>query len=596
MCGFTGCFSFNQINSTNLKKGNNLAICRGPDNQKNLYGNDEINYNLWFNRLSIVDLNENANQPMSTPDSSSIILFNGEIFNSDSLRKSNYLRNYNFQTSHSDTETLLAGLDIYGINLVHKLEGQFAFVYWNKNLKKIFLCRDRFGQKPLYYNFQNQNIYFASNLRSLVISSKQNELNLDNISQYLGFGTSFSPDTIFKNIFKVNPGSYIEIDYSNLKFKYKNKTYWKPESMINDYKFNQEEFVDIFSKSVQKRLVSDVPIATFLSGGIDSSSIVKNLNDQGNKINTFSVVVDDKNLNEKKYIEEVKSKYNTNHQEITINKNINQEDILKSLNSLDEPYGDPSVVLSYLISRLISKDYKVAISGDGGDELLGGYSRMKNFMKNRNLFTDLYFNLYKIYPAFLGTGTRFKSYSRNYQDAHRAFLEDEKFVKLMSNQTTLYNKKVKFTSSHNEYKSAVINEYKYYLSDQMLFKVDRTSMANSLEVRSPFLDHQLVEYILKTNPDYVFKNNPKAPLYDYLAQDFDSDFLNRPKQGFIFNYKDWIYDNSDLVVDVINSSELSNYVEINNLNSLFKIKTRINALRIWRIFVLSNYLVSIKSL
>ena len=596
MCGFTGCFSFQNISSQDIDEGNKLAVCRGPDNQKNISGSEDINFDLWFNRLSIIDLNDNANQPMVSSSLNSLIMFNGEIYNSNKLRQKKELKNYDFKTSHSDTETLLAGLEISGIEFINNLEGQFSFIYWNKQEKKIFFVKDRLSQKPLYFNLNENTITFASNLKSILKILKNNHVNDNYIKQYIAYGVVFSPNTIFDNIHKVEPGHYLEIDYIDNIFKSTVNKYWQPFDFIENKKFSQEEFLDIFSESVEKRLVSDVPIASFLSGGLDSTSIVKKISELGHRINTFSVVVDKSEINEESYIKEVVSKYNTNHSQIKVESSISSKNVFEALDCLDEPYGDPSIVPSFLLSKLISQDFKVAISGDGGDELLGGYSRMKNHLVKRSKLKNLYSKLYKTYPPLFGTGTRLKSFSNDFLEAHKSYIEDEKLVGLLFDTQINSQSGINFIEDKSLYKSVLINEYKYYLSEQMMFKVDRASMANSLEVRSPLVDNKLVEYILNTSHNYISKESQKLPLVDYLKEDFDSSFLNRPKQGFVFDYHTWVFENFNLISDIIDNSELNKYFHTNKIYMLNKFKTRINALRLWRIFVLANYLNSIKSL
>jgi len=596
MCGFTGCFSFRNISSQDIDEGNKLAVCRGPDNQKNISGSEDINFDLWFNRLSIIDLNDNANQPMVSSSLNSLIMFNGEIYNSNKLRQKKELKNYDFKTSHSDTETLLAGLEISGIEFINNLEGQFSFIYWNKKEKKIFFVKDRLSQKPLYFNLNENTITFASNLKSILKILKNNHVNDNYIKQYIAYGVVFSPNTIFDNIHKVEPGHYLEIDYIDNIFKSTVNKYWQPFDFIENKKFSQEEFLDIFSESVEKRLVSDVPIASFLSGGLDSTSIVKKISELGDRVNTFSVVVDKSEINEESYIKEVVSKYNTNHSQIKVESSISSKNVFEALDCLDEPYGDPSIVPSFLLSKLISQDFKVAISGDGGDELLGGYSRMKNHLVKRSKLKNLYSKLYKTYPPLFGTGTRLKSFSNDFLEAHKSYIEDEKLVGLLFDTQINSQSGINFIEDKSLYKSVLINEYKYYLSEQMMFKVDRASMANSLEVRSPLVDNKLVEYILNTSHNYISKESQKLPLVDYLKEDFDSSFLNRPKQGFVFDYHTWVFENFNLISDIIDNSELNKYFHTNKIYMLNKFKTRINALRLWRIFVLANYLNSIKSL
>lgn len=596
MCGFTGSISFKVINDNALQKSNLHSLCRGPDNSTNIKGNYDINYNFWFNRLAIVDLSEKANQPMVSNNSDSVIMFNGEIYNSKTLRAKISETNYEFKTSHSDTETLFAGLETYGISFINQLDGQFSFVYLNKKSKKIYFVRDRVGQKPLYISSNHENIIFASNLKSILELRDDNKIDVDSVNQYLAYGVNFSPKTLFTDIYKVPAANYIEIDYSKGTFETITKEYWNLSSHNGEIKFSQEEFEHLLSESISKRMIADVKIANFLSGGLDSTSIIKNLYETGYEVNTFSVIVGNKKFNEKKYIDEVASRYQTNHQEVYIDDDISSEIIHESIKSLDEPYGDPSIVPSYYLSKLISSEYKVAISGDGGDELLGGYHRLKNFLKSKNSINNSLSSLYFLYPAFLGTGTNLKSLSSNIFESYVTYIEDLKFLMLVSKSNLSKNSRIKPINGDLSYKALLELEYKYYLADQMMFKVDRTSMASSLEVRSPLVDHKLIEYIFSHSTEYNASGVQKEPLHSYLSQDFNSEFLDRPKQGFVFDYKNWVYENFSTIKEVIDASEITEYLDINNLYKLRNIKTRVNALRIWRVYVLASYLSEVRDL
>lgn len=589
MCGFTGCVSFNKINYENVQKSNEYSICRGPDNTSSLIDTKNINSALWFNRLSIQDLSDKANQPMETKDNNYVLMFNGEIYNNSELRNSEELKNYNFRTSHSDTETLLAGLKTFGISFITKLEGQFSFFYLDKNCKKIYLAKDRLGQKPLYYNIDNNTLNFASDLRSILCLLDKPEISVPNLNEYLSYGVISTPNTIFKNINKLEPATYLEINYSNSLLNKKTFKYWDLKSFIDYKKFNQEEFLDIFSSSVNKRLISDVPISCFLSGGLDSSSIVKNLYDNNVQANTFSAVVEEEKLNEKKYIDQVVKKYSTKHIEEKIDSNISTDQIFEALSCLDEPYGDPSVVPTYIISKIISKNFKVALSGDGGDELLGGYERMKNHLIKRHKINKLFDFAYYIYPGVFGSGNRLLSKSINLELSYRSNLEDYKFLKNIQKFNTAFSDKLKLDKDLDIYKAIVLNEYNFYLAEQMLFKIDRASMANSLEVRSPFVDNKLVEYIFSHSSQYLDNKINKKPLTEYLRSDFDKEFLFRSKQGFVFDYKNWVFNNKKIIKEIIYSSILCNFIDLEFFEKLFIYKTRINSLRIWRILVLANY-------
>ena len=264
--------------------------------------------------------------------------------------------------------------------------------------------------------------------------------------------------------------------------------------------------------------------------------------------------------------------YSTNHYEANIDLNISDETINKSIQSLDEPYSDPSVVPSYYLSELISKKYKVAISGDGGDELLGGYFRIKSHLQKKGILKNFISKLYFIYPAILGSGTNLKSMSNNYVDSYISYLEDGKFFKLLFKKNIDQDLRIKIKTSGSTYKGLLKTDYCYYLSDQMMFKVDRTSMANSLEVRSPFVDHRLIEYIFSHDTNYFDHKIQKLPLRKYLSSDFDKYFLDRPKQGFVFDYKNWVFSHLDDIYDVINSSLVKNYINTKKLYRLHLLK------------------------
>ena len=532
---------------------------------------------------------------MTSEDSKSILMFNGEIYNSVDLRKDLRVNGFKFHTSHSDTETLSAGLDTFGIDFINKLEGQFAFVYINKRIKKIYFVRDRLGQKPLYLKYNEKKISFCSNLKSILEHDKEVSIDQKSLEQYIAYGINFAPRTLFKEVQKIQPATYLEIDYSNNKFQKDEKKYWEPDVYLDNKPFKYKNFQQLLTESTIKRTISDVPLATFLSGGIDSTSIVKKLYELEHPTNTFSVVLDNEKYNEKKFIDKVLKTYTTNHDEVKIDSEISDEIISKSIKSLDEPYSDPSVVPSYYLSELISRKYKVAISGDGGDELLGGYSRIKNHKQKKGFIKNLLSKLYFIYPAVLGSGTNLKSMSNNYIESYISYLEDGKFFKLLFKKSIEQDLRININNSGSEYKTLLKTDYEYYLSDQMMFKVDRTSMSNSLEVRSPFVDHKLIEYIFSHDTSYFDGKTQKFPLRKYLSSDFEKDFLDRPKQGFVFDYKKWVFSNLDSIFNDINNSLLKEYLNIEKLYKLRLFKTRMNSLRIWRVYVLARYLDDINN-
>jgi len=602
MCGFLGKISNSPISMEQLDKANIHNVCRGPDALKCETGtyfkdsdtNKDIHFNFIFNRLSIIDLSENAMQPMYSKNFSTWIMFNGEIYNHRKLKKILIEKGVEFFTDHSDTEVLLNGISYFGLDFLNFVIGQFAIMFYDEKINKMYLVRDRVGQKPLFYMLDNEEVLFGSNLKSIVSAIENVQILDSSLIDYINFGVITSPDTLFKNIYKVEPGSYLEIDFNGTKYTKKEVKYWDIDSFIDNKTFEKEEFFEIYYSAVNLRLESDVPVANFLSGGIDSTSIIKALNDnQSNKINTFSITNKNSKYDESFWINQVHKKYNTNHISSDVSLNLTTQDILNSINIFDELYCDPSTVPSYILNREISKEYKVAISGDGGDELLGGYKRFNFMLNNKTFDHKLIKNTFNLYPGILGTGNKILKYSNNRKEAYASYFSDSKLLKLLNLKSgTDFGDK--FMSADNGlYKDLLKTEYKFYLFEMMTTKVDRTSMASSVEVRSPFLDHRLIEYVLKSENSYFIKKEPKKILKDYLKPDFDESFLNREKQGFVFDLENWIFKNINFVKDEIKKGKLIHDLNPNILSILAINKSRINGLRIWKLFFLEKYLEQI---
>ena len=592
MCGFIGKISSFSHDIENLDKANEIILCRGPDSTKNISTNvDGYDVSLIFNRLSIIDLNENADQPMISDDQNYILMFNGEVYNHQELRKS-LEKQVKFRTSHSDSEVVLNGLITQGISFVKKLRGQFSIFFLNKKENTCYLIKDRLGQKPLYYNLENNSITFGSNLKSLIKLNKNYVLDNENINEYFRYGAVAEDETIFKNYYKVLPSEIIKIkwDGGSHGFEITNEKYWELESFIDENNFSTEKFFEILTESIEIRTNADVPVANFLSGGIDSTSIIKNLYDNNKNVNSFSVRFKDPKYDESNWSRMVAEKYKTNHKEVFLSSEINENIIHNSLSSLDEPYYDPSVVPSYVLSKEISNYYKVAISGDGGDELLGGYKRTMDSLKSKSFINNIISKLYNLYPPFLGTGNKFLSQSSNINTRYRSYLEDMNLLKLLEITPPRGGYVINIKDHYEDYKGLLLSDYGFYLPDMMMFKIDRTSMANSLEIRSPFVDHKLVEYIMSTKSSYIDLNNSKNILKNYLSQDFSNEFINRDKQGFVFDIENWIFQNLNLVNETLNAGKVNNYIPDNFALKVAKYKSRINSHRIWKLYVLNHYL------
>lgn len=594
MCGYLGSITRKPIDINILLDSNQCQICRGPDETRHVekkIGENEYILSLVFNRLSIIDLSQNASQPMLSKEFKTTLVFNGEIYNHVELRRE-LEKVCIFNTSHSDTEVLLNGLSLEGSKFLNKIRGQFSLAFVDHKKNQILLARDRLGQKPLFFKHSEESLQFSTNLKALINLSKDKNIDEKQIINYLNFGVVASPNTIFKNVYKVNPATFMVFDLNdNISLEEEN-LFWNIDSHVENNNFDQEKFLELFTESVKYRLVSDVPVATFLSGGLDSTSITKKLYEVESKVNTFSIIHDEKKYDESKWINKVVKKYNTNHTEIKITTENVYEEVLNAINSLDEPYSDPSVVPSYVLSKNISSKFKVALSGDGGDELLGGYQRFQNALIDRNYFDNKISQLYSIYPGFLGSGSNLMMRSQDKAKSYFSTLEDDKLIKLLGLKSVLSLRDIFYKKSVDNYKSLMLSEYKFFLSEMMLLKVDRTSMNNSLEVRSPFLDHKLIEYVLGSDMSKILSSNPKSPIKNFLSKDFEENFLNRDKMGFSFNLESWIYNNTNLLEDTFKNGTIVNSINPNILKKLMLFKSRINAHRLWKMLVLELYLNS----
>ena len=594
MCGFIGKFSNEKINQEGIFQANKHTICRGPDQLRHHEGSTRDSfYSLIFNRLSILDLTDNASQPM-VDEFGNILMFNGEVYNHRDLRS--YLENKSiqFKSSHSDTEVILHGIRVLGVDFLNKIIGQFAIFYLDKTKGVIFLARDRLGQKPLFYSKTDNKFTVSSNLKSLVKLNTNYYVDEESLSEYLETGVISSPKTLFKNIYKLRPAEIIEVDIEN-NYKIKKNLFWEPEDFIQTKKtkFNFDEFSELLKDAVNIRQNADVEVANMLSGGIDSTTIVKLASENNNKLNTFSVTNTGTSYNEEEWINEVANKYQVIGKSVDINfDNIKLETINESIDAFDEPYSDPSTLPSFLIYKEISKNFKVAISGDGGDELLGGYQRVIRTL-NRNNFASKFFSMY---PGFIGTGNKLQINQKNLKGSYLSFYKDTKLMNLLKLKNSFLNDK--FTDiEDSEYLSMILFDYKYYLPEMMMLKVDRASMANSLEVRSPFVDHRLIEYMINSDFEVNNEESQKLPLKKILSNDFDNSFLNRKKMGFVFDLENWVYSNSDYINDYFrNESNFINNLNNNILKTLSINKSRINAQRIWRIYFLEYYFNSLQKI
>ena len=592
MCGFIGIASKQKIDQNLVSIENERIICRGPDETK-IFNKEfnNLNIHLTFNRLSILELSENGSQPIIDETNNYVLIFNGEIFNYIELK--DRLKRYEnqFRSSNSDSEVLLYGLINEGKDFLNKIIGQFAFVFFDFIKNEVIMARDRTGQKPLFYCLVNDSLLTSSNLKSISNLSGEKNIDEDSFSEYLAQGVVTSPNTIYKNIFKLEPGSVATINLNEEKLKIRKEFYWNIVDFVSEKSnFDPNHFIDLISDSIELRLRSDVPVATFCSGGLDSSFIIKKISEKGYNIPTFSVINQNPKYDESQYINQVIKKYATDHTNDLIDDDINLSDLIKLNKLFDEPYCDASNFPSSLISESISKKFKVAISGDGGDEIFFGYQRFQNYLKQKKLNNYFVDKMFGIYPGWLGTGNNIYRFHNDINKSYLSYFEDIKLIELLNLDYESKLAKKYLNNEINNVKNIMIFENRYYLSELMNLKVDRTSMAHSLEVRSPFVDHRLIEYLLSCSTESLNYKKPKTFVKSQLQDDFDHEFLNRKKMGFVFDLEGLIFSNKNNVKKYILDSNLESLVSLNKIEKLYRNKSRINGLRLYKLLIISDYL------
>lgn len=599
MCGFIGIISSKEIDKELLIKSNEIQICRGPDElklfEKKLnfnFKNIDYHTSFIFNRLAIQDLTHTGSQPMYSEKFNSLLLFNGEIFNHNELRNLLQKEGVLFNSLSSDSEVVLNGISYFGPEFINKLIGQFSIFFIDFNSNNFYLIRDRLGQKPLFFIHTENEIIFSTNLKAILSYFKKAELDQKSLIDYIEYGVVPSPNTIFKEAKKIGPG---EIHFGNIKniISLEKSFYWKPENFINNKQFDKNYFNDLLENSIKIRSEADVDISLFISGGLDSTYLAKTLKDSPNIKSSFTVKFNNIEYDESIWAKKVVEKYGYDSNIYDFETSNIKNEIFSSISSLDEPYFDPSIVPSYIISKIISKEFKVAISGDGGDELFFGYARTLKTIKGKKFPDKIIKGIFRFYPYFFGSGSKILSRSSNLSTSYKSFLSDYKLKKyLFNNKKGYFDLENTILNTESSLKTCILSDYIFFLPEMMLLKIDRTSMKNSLEVRSPFVDHRLIEYILSCDISKYNNFETKRFIKEALINDFDNSFINRKKMGFVFDVENWIFNNEE-VKDVVNNGVIGG--NINNLYyKLSRIKSVVNAQRLWKIYTIEIFLKSIE--
>ncbi len=575
MCGIVGAFGNKKASDESVLEMANTLKHRGPDDF-GIWSDFKKEIFLGHRRLSIIDLSKNGHQPMISSSGRYIIVFNGEIYNHIEIRN-NFFSNYRWEGG-SDTETLLATFDKWGIEgSLRFLEGMFSFAVWDKNDESLNLVRDRFGEKPLYYYDGDEGIVFASELKAIksLLGTSLN-INNDSLSIFLSLSYIPNPLSIYQNVFKLKPGHIIKFTKSNEKVL---KPYWNLEEKYclqeqNIFQGNDNEAINtldnLLKKTLENQSISDVPLGSFLSGGIDSSLITAVLQSiKTEPIKTFTIGFNNQEFDESYYAKAISEHLGTSHTEIFLS----PEDVLNTIPLLqdiyDEPFADASQIPTFLVSKLAKKNVSVALSGDGADELFAGY--------NRYIFTERIWNTINKVPLsirntsskilntipsplvevilnssnyFLPSKFKFAYPMNKYLkfldllnadsklDAYHRLISFWSFSPPIKNQDDFNIRKYLRNYFETSLESSFIEnmmmiDLKYYLTDDVMQKVDRASMANSLETRAPFLDHNIAEFSFSLPLNMKIRNGEsKWILKKLLGKYIPRNLFEREKMGF----------------------------------------------------------------
>ena len=556
MCGIVGRISLKTpVDSEIFTNQVNSLKHRGPDNQGIWVSNDK-HIALGHCRLSIIDLNSNANQPMTDITGRYTIVFNGEVYNYQELKKELENSGFAFRTN-SDTEVALNSYIKWGKDCLNKFNGMFALAVYDSNSESIFLARDRAGEKPLYYYKNEQSISFASELKALLKDTKcPKQINKEALKSYFYFNYIQGDLCIIDGIKKLLPGYYALIDLKT--FNIKTEQYWTLPTFEKNNKSLDEllkSFDTLLRNSIKKQLIADVPIGILLSGGLDSSIITAIASEYKSNINTFTIKFSGYGkLDETQHARLIADSFKTNHIELEAN-SVEPELLQQLVKYYDEPYSDASMIPTYLVSNLVRKHCKVVLGGDGGDELFGGYSNYQRFLMLRDKLKYLPKRLGVIFSniaeRILPLGTRglasasLLRYNFDNEVPVYSQFNTNSIHKLLPGYFS-YNEKERYNKILINDETDIINrltktDFCNYLPDDILVKIDRASMANSLEMRAPFLDYNIIEFAYKEVPSNykVTKINKKIFLKEYGKRILPEKFDFSRKQGFEVPFESW---------------------------------------------------------
>ncbi len=532
MCGIIGQISKREIPAKEFCLKRDTLSHRGPDGNGAVFlENDTIA--LGHTRLSFFDLSEKGSQPMSDATGNVLITFNGEIYNFKEIREELLKLGRRFETQ-TDTEVIIQGYNEWGIKVVDRLKGMFAFGLLDLRAKKLFLVRDRFGVKPLYYSLINGELIFASELKAIVKhADRKYETDVSAMADYFTYRYIPSPKTIWKDVAKLPPANYLEYDIS--KGTATVKEYWRIS--FEQKKISREELAHRYGAALEQSVMvharADVPVGSFLSGGYDSSAIAYLLAKNNYKPETFSIGFADWKNSEDQFAGLVANKLGLNHHPLIVTEgDLNVLDIMPDV--YDEPIADISILPTYLVSKNARRHVKAVMGGEGADELLGGYTWQKEWFAKKESDWK-----YRIFNHDNSSASEVTAYYANamamgrFDNAEQRKLFHVRHHSQLPEDSEWFYKQ-QFNKELSSFQAIQQMDIKCFMGELVLTKIDRASMANSLEVRVPFLDHELFELVLAYREQcYVKQDTTKYLLHENIKGHLPDAILQRQKQGFV---------------------------------------------------------------
>ncbi len=568
MCGIAGYVYFDKQLKADpflLKSMTDCIAYRGPDGEGAFV---KDNVALGHRRLSIIDLGT-GDQPMFSDDGKKAIVFNGEIYNYIELKEELSLLGHTFKT-RSDTEVLIKAYEEWGYQCQNKFNGMWAFALWDETKQELFLSRDRMGEKPLHYCTYNNTFSFGSELKSILKFGVPKAIRHELIEIYLTLTNIPAPDTFYKHIYKVMPGHYLVVKNGSVT----QAKYWEfpqidEKDMLTDKEAVYQKFEELLSDAVRIRMRSDVAFGAFLSGGLDSSAIVSIMaKNTSLPVKTFTIGFDDKNFDESELAAEVAKAFNTEHYNGTVLPGNFKQELDRISFHYDEPFGDSSAIPTDVVSKYAAQKVKMVLTGDGGDEALSGYNAYKvikatSFMNNRlpGFVKPLIILTVKAFAKIVNGGLRYKLNKIGNAlkvsrlpfhirlTAQTAFADPEdikaltKHIKGVIPVETYFENLLSTCRFTDDFYKLMYVHYKHHLPNDFLVKVDRMSMANSIEARVPFLDYRLVEFMATVHKDVKMQGGElKSVLRNSIGKNLPSSILNAPKRGFAIPLREWFKD------------------------------------------------------